>query len=340
MCKRPMGEIGVALVGCGFIGAVHARSWSKVKGARLVATVNAIEGKAKRVAEDYGASHYFTDYTKVLDMKEVDIVDVCTPTYTHREIAVAAVKSGKHVLCEKPIATRLRDADEMVQAARKAGVKFMVAHVLRFWPEYVEAKRIVDSGALGEPRIARACRLSPFPEWAPWHKDRRLSGGVFVDMSIHDVDFLRWAMGEVEEVFAGGGTLRTRDSTSHDYAHAILKFGNGAIAYVEGSWVQPLGFPFTTYLEIVGTEGMLTVDNREPAAVRVYSPRAPPAAFTPFEEDGYDREVKHFYECVVKDKEPLVTGEEARRTLEVVLAAVKSIDEGKPVRLPLTSEVL
>jgi predicted dehydrogenase len=335
-----MGELGVAIVGCGFIGGVHARAWSKVKGAKLVAAVDIIEGRAKKLAEDYKIPYRFTDYTKVLEMKEVDIVDVCTPTYTHREIAVAAAKSGKHVLVEKPIALRLRDADEMVQAAKSAGVKFMVAHVLRFWPEYVEAKRIVDSGMLGEPRIARAYRQSPFPEWAPWHKDRRLSGGVFVDMSIHDVDFLRWALGEVEEVFARGGTLKTPDSTSHDYTHAILKFKSGAIAYVEGSWIQPPGFPFTTYLEIVGTKGMLTVDNQSPAALRVFRPNAPPAAFTPFEEDGYDREVRHFYECVVEDREPAVTGEEARKTLEVVLAALKSVDEGKPVKLPLTGEVL
>ncbi len=335
-----MGELGVALIGCGFIGGVHARAWSKVRGAKLVAAVDIIGGRAKKLAADYRVPHWLTDYTKALDMEEVDIVDVCTPTYTHAEIAIAAAKSGKHVLVEKPIALRLRDADEMVAAARRAGVKFMVAHCLRFWPEYVEAKRLVESGAIGEPRIARAYRLSPFPEWALWHKDRRLSGGVFVDMSIHDVDFLRWALGEVEEVFARGGTLRTPDATTHDYTHAILKFRSGAIAYVEGSWIQPPGFPFTTYLEIVGTRGMLTVDNRSPAALLAFRPSAPPAVYTPFEEDAYDREIRHFYECVAKDLEPAVPGEEARRTLEVALAALKSVDEGKPVRLPLAGEVL
>ncbi|RLE87165.1 MAG: gfo/Idh/MocA family oxidoreductase [Thermoprotei archaeon] len=335
-----MEELGVALIGCGFIGGVHLGSWKRVKGAKLVAVVDIIEGRAKRAAEEYGVPNYFTDYSKVLEMKEVDIVDVCTPTYTHAEIAVAAMKSGKHVMCEKPIALRLREADEMIQTAKKAGVKFMVAHCLRFWPEYVAAKRIVDEGTIGEPRIARAYRLSPFPEWAPWHKDRRLGGGVFVDMSIHDVDFLRWALGDIESVYARGGVLKTRDSTAHDYTHAILKFKNGAIAYVEGSWIQPPGFPFTTYLEIVGTKGMLTVDNHSTSAVRIFRPGAPPTDFTPVEEDAYYKEIKHFYECVVEDKEPMVTGEEARKTLEVVLAAVKSIEEGKPVKLPLGGEVL
>ncbi len=335
-----MGELGVAVIGCGFIGNVHLRAWSKVKGSRIIAAVDLIGGKAKRAAEAYKAPYWLTDYTKVLEMREVDIVDVCTPTYTHAEIVVSAAKSGKHVLCEKPIALRLSDADDMIGAARKAGVKFMVAHCLRFWPEYVESKRLVESGAIGEPRIARAYRLSPFPEWAPWHKDRRLGGGVFVDMSIHDVDFLRWAMGEVEEVFARGGTLKTADSTSHDFTHAILKFKSGAIAYVEGSWIQPPGFPFTTYLEIVGTHGMLAVDNHSPAALKVYRPGEPPAVYTPFEEDAYDKEVKHFYECIVRDLEPAVPGEEAKKTLEVTLAAVKSVDEGRPIKLPLEGEVL
>lgn len=335
-----MEGLGVAIIGCGFIGDVHFKAWSKVKGARITAAVDLIGGRAKKAAETYGASHWFTDYTKVLEMKEVDIIDVCTPTYTHAEIVVNAAKSGKHILCEKPIALRLSDSDDMIKAARKAGVKLMVAHCLRFWPEYVETKRLVEGEAIGEPRIARAYRLSSFPEWAPWHKDRRLSGGVFVDMSIHDVDFLRWVIGEVKEVFARGGTLKTADSTSHDFTHAILRFKNETIAYVEGSWMQPAAFPFTTYLEIVGTHGMLTVDNQSTAALKVYRSSGSPAAYIPFEENAYDKEVKHFYECVVKDLEPAVPGEEARKTLEVTLAAVKSVDEGKPIKLPLEGEVL
>ncbi|MCS7104078.1 MAG: Gfo/Idh/MocA family oxidoreductase [Thermofilaceae archaeon] len=335
-----MGGLGVAVIGCGFISGVHLRAWKKIPDVKLLAVVDVIEGKAKKAAQDFDVPHRFTDYHKVLDMKDVEIVDICTPTYTHAEIAIAAAKNGKHVLVEKPIALKLREADEMIEAARKAGVKFMVAHCLRWWPEYVEAKQLVENGAIGEPRIARAYRHSSFPEWTFWHKDRRLSGGVFVDMSIHDVDYLRWVLGEVEEVYARGGVLKTPDSTSHDYTHAILKFRDGAIAYVEGSWIQPVGFPFSTYLEIVGTKGMLTVDSQSPASLRIYKPNMPPAIYTHFEEDAYDKEIRHFYECVSEDREPAVTGEEARKTLEVVLAAVKSVDSGRPVRLPLEGEVI
>ena len=335
-----MGGVGVAVVGCGFISGVHLSGWRRIRGVELVAVADLIEGRAKYAAERYRVPHYYTDYSRVIEMEEVDVVDVCTPTYTHAEISIAAMKSGKHVLVEKPIALRLKEADEMIGTAKREGVKFMVAHCLRFWPEYVAAKRVVEEGSIGEPRIARAYRLSGFPEWAPWHRDARLGGGVFVDMSIHDVDFLRWVMGEVERVYARGGVLSTPDSTAYDYVHAVLRFESGAIAYVEGSWIQPRGFPFTTYLEIVGTKGMLTVDNHTTAALKVYRPGAPPIDYTPVREDAYYREIRHFYECVVKDEEPAVTGEEARRTLEVVLAAVKSVKEGKPVKLPLEGEVL
>lgn len=335
-----MEELKVAVVGCGFIGNVHLGAWRRVKGVRVEAVVDVLEERARSASEKFGVPRLYTDYKAVLEDDGIDIVDVCTPTYTHAEITIAAAKSGKHVVCEKPIALRLGEADAMINACRKAGVKFMVAHCLRFWPEYVAVKGILGRGELGEARIARAYRLSGFPAWAPWHRDERLGGGVFVDMSIHDVDFLRWCLGEVDRVYARGGVLGSASSTALDYVHAVIRFKLGAIAFVEGSWVQPPGFPFTTYLEVVGTRGMLTVDNQSTAAVTVYRPGAPPSSFTPYSDDAYYRELEHFASCVREDREPSVTGEEARRTLEVALAAVKSVKTGSPVSLPLGGEVI
>lgn len=335
-----MAKYGVAVIGCGFISAFHIPSWKRLLGSDVVAVVDIIEERAKGAAEKYGVEKWFTDYKRVLDLNNVDIIDVCTPTYTHAEIAIDSMKSGKHVLVEKPISLKLREADEMISTARRENVKFMVAHCLRFWPEYVVIKRIVERGDIGEPRVARAYRQSGFPLWAPWHKDINLGGGVFVDMSIHDVDTLRWVVGEVEEVYARGGVLKTEGSTAYDFAHALLRFKNGAIAYVEGSWVQPEGYPFSTYMEIVGTGGALKVDNHTTSAVRVFKKGQPPVDYTPASEDAYFLEIKHFLRCVDRDEEPAVGGEEARRTLEVALAAVKSIRENKPIKLPLREEVI
>jgi len=335
-----MGKIKVAVIGCGFIAtAEHLPSFKQLEDVEITAVVDIIEERARKAAETFKVSKWYTDYTKVIEMKDIDVVDVCTPTYTHCEITVAALKSGKHVVCEKPIALKLKEADEMINTAKKEGLKFMVAHCLRFWPEYVRVKDLVESGAIGEPRIARAYRQSSFPAWAPWHKKLEMGGGVFIDMSIHDVDFLRWVLGEVEEVYAQGGVLLYKDSTAPDYVHALLKFKSGAIAYVEGSWIMPEGFPFTTYLEIAGTKGLLTVDNHYTASLKVFKKNSC-ADYTPQTEDAYFLELKHFIECVKEDKEPLVTGEEAKKTLEVVLAALKSLKEGRPVKLPLSEEVI
>ncbi len=335
-----MGSLGVAVVGAGFASRLHLPHWRRMRGVKLVAIVDIMEERARTMAEAFNADNWFTDYTKVLELDEVDIIDVCTPTYNHKTIVIDGAKAGKHIICEKPIALRLRDADAMIEVTKRQGVKFMVAHCLRFWPEYVRARELVLRGEVGEPRVARAYRRSTFPKWAPWHKDMNLGGGVFVDMSIHDVDFLRWTLGEVEEVYARGGVLKHRDSNAYDYVHAILRFKGGAVAYVEGSWIMPETHPFSTYLEIAGTGGLLRVDNHETSALRVFRTEGTPEDYTPIVRDAYYLELRAFVDCVLKDGEPPVPGEEARRSLEVVLAAVKSIREGRPIRLPLRGEVL
>ena len=219
-----MSKVKVAVVGCGFIAnAAHLPSLKRIENVEIAAVVDIIEERARKAAEEFKADKWFTDYTKVLDMKDIDVIDVCTPTYTHCEITVASLKAGKHVVCEKPISLKLREANEMIETAKKENMRFMVAHCLRFWPEYVRVKRLVEEGAIGEPRIARAYRQSGFPMWAPWHKKIEYGGGVFIDMSIHDVDFLRWVLGEVYEVYAQGGVLLHKDSTAPDYVHALLR---------------------------------------------------------------------------------------------------------------------
>lgn len=334
-----MGKVGVAVIGAGFIAQVaHLPAWSKLEGTELIAVVRRSEARAKEVAERFGAKYYFTDYLKALKLEEVDVVDICTPTYTHREIAVSAAEHGKHIILEKPIALKLRDADAIISAAKRYGVKLMVAHCLRFWPEYVKVWELVKEGRVGNVRISRAYRISSLPDWAPWFPYEKLSGGVIVDMGIHDIDYLRWLMGEVVEVFARGRRVR-EGIEALDYVHVLLKFKSGSIAYVESNWAMPKGFPLTTYLEVVGDEGMVVVDNRSTTTLTVEG-RGVRKSYTPLGEDAYYLEVKAFLNAVLEDREPPVPGEEARRSLEVALAALKSAKEGKPIKLPLREEVI
>ncbi|HID91197.1 TPA: Gfo/Idh/MocA family oxidoreductase [Candidatus Bathyarchaeota archaeon] len=337
-----MRKVRVAVIGSGFVARnFHLPALERMPEAEVAAVVDARPERARGAAERFGIKRWFTDHADALELEDVDVALVCTPTYTHREIVLCACAHGKHVLCEKPVALRLRDVDEMTDEARRAGVKFMVGHCLRFWPEYVRVRQLIDDGEIGEPVMARAYRQSSWPVWGleGWYEDIRKSGGVAVDLSIHDVDFLRWVFGDVERVYAQGGCLIRRDVTAHDYVQALLRFGGGEIAYVEGSWAMPEGYPFSTYLEVAGTQGLITVDNQTTAALRIYA-KGRREALTPVSEDAYFLELRHFIDCVVNDREPAVPGGEARKSLEISLAVLKSVKEGRPVSLPLKEEVL
>lgn len=338
-----MEKVKVLVVGTGFICRMeHLPALGKMPDVELVGIVSRSRERARELAERYRIKGYYSDYEEALEDSGCDAVDVTWPTYLHKYAVVEAAKRGKHVIVEKPIALRLKDADEMILEAKKAHVKFMVAHCLRYWPEYVAIKRLVEAGEVGEPRVARAYRLSEYPPWSPeaWHKYMSKSGGVIVDLSIHDIDYLRWLMGEVDTVFARGGTYGPHGGDAIDYAHIVLKFKSGAIGYVEGSWIMPKGYGLYTYFELAGTKGLLTVEPRAVASVTVYKPGAGRQELVPHSDNAYYLELRAFIDSVKRDVEPPISGEEAKRSLEVALAAIKSIYTGEPVKLPLTEEVI
>ncbi|MFP3195161.1 MAG: Gfo/Idh/MocA family oxidoreductase, partial [Caldivirga sp.] len=268
------------------------------------------------------------DWRSVVHDPSIDVVLVATPTYTHRAIAEEAIKAGKHVMLEKPIALTVKDGEELVKAYEAGGVKLMVAHCLRFWPEYVRARELMMAGRVGEPRVARAYRLSSHP--GRWFRFQELSGGVAVDMSIHDLDYLRWTLGEVKRVYAVGGTYSSDSATSIDHFMATLEFENGAVAYVEGSWAMPRNFPFTTYLEIVGTKGLLTVDNQSTSTIEAYIDNSY-YRYGPIYRNAYYLEWVAFLDWLNKGVKPPIEPSDAVEALRLALAINKSITEGRVV---------
>ncbi|MEM3648870.1 MAG: Gfo/Idh/MocA family oxidoreductase, partial [Thermoproteota archaeon] len=165
------GRIGVCLVGCGFIGSTHAERWRQISESKLVGCVDLEKERARFFEETYGFQESGEDLDRFLSLDTVDVVDVCTPTYTHKDIVLKCLEQGKHVIVEKPISLKLSDAREMIRRAADSKLKLMVAHVLRFWGEYVLANRLIRDSAIGEPSVARAYRQSAFPNWAweNWH---------------------------------------------------------------------------------------------------------------------------------------------------------------------------
>jgi len=339
-------KIGVVVVGYGFMGTTHLESWSLIPEARILGVVGRHKAKAQHIAKKYKVKVY-PSLESAIKKREVDVVDICTPTFTHCPLVVQAAEAGKHVFVEKPIALTLRDADAMIKAAERSRVKFMVAHCLRFFPEYMKVKEIVSQGTIGEPVMARAHRSGPLPRWGRdnWFSDKSKSGGVAVDLAIHDVDFLRWCFSdEVRRVYASVNRLVRKGGTSSDHALIILRFKQDAIAHVEASWAVPDQAPFTTYFELAGTKGWLSVDNSSVVPVTVmsngrvdrFSPDTMPwITGMPFPIDPYYRETRHFIDCIIKDEQPVTGGREARSSLEVCLAALQSANTQGPVDLPL-----
>jgi UDP-N-acetylglucosamine 3-dehydrogenase len=335
-----MKRIGIA--GAGLTGGMHAARWVHLPVA-LAGFYTRTPEHAQAAAERYGG-RAFPSLQALLDA--VDVVDVCTPTPAHKDIVLAAAAAGKDIVCEKPIARHLRDAEAMIATCEASGVRLFMAHVVRFFPEYVRAKEILDSGRLGRPGVIRTARGGNFPnpETQNWYVDFEQGGGVILDMLIHDIDYARWCFGEVERVFARGLTFG--DIKDADHVVLTARFQNGAIGHLEGSWAFPPG-NFRTRLEISGDAGLLEVDSldRPPIDVMLKQEETASAAGVPVPEspmdpanDPYHREIAHFLSCLESGQEFLASPQDGLEALRIGLAAIQSLRTGQPEDLATFEE--
>jgi predicted dehydrogenase len=256
------------------------------------------------------------------------------PTPIHRALAEQAAAAGKHVFCEKPIALTVADAMAMTEACHRAGVRLMVGHVVRFFPEYARIQGLLTEGAIGQVGVARVSRVNAYPyAGRSWYADFDQSGGPIVDLMIHDLDTLRWYFGEVERVYARGLSYsQYRDKV--DYALAILRFAGGEIAHVETSWAHT---SFRTAIEIAGSDGIIRHASDETVTLRIEQTTAPEAAAgvqvprSPLPESPYQTELRHFVDRLADGAPFLTDGEEATRSLALALAVLESVRTGKAV---------
>jgi predicted dehydrogenase len=334
----------VALIGAGNMGKTHAWQWSLVPDAEIVSVLACTKAESKSVADTHGASAYeFDEFDALLGETKPDIVDICTPTPTHRAYIERAAAARKAIFCEKPLARTMPDCDAVVAAVERSGIPFMAGHVLRYFPEYASAKRLVDSGAVGKPATIRTARMASMPDpdktlAESWYKDPRQSGGVLLDMIIHDFDWLRFTFGPVNRVFAKGLYNNPKYIGDMDYALVTLRFDSGAVAHVTGSWAHPGGF--RTSLEIVGDSGMIEHDNAKTAPLTVATrgnsmtngvivPESPQIPT----ENPYYMELQAFVDALNAGTTPPVTVYDAYEATRIALAALKSIETGKVITL-------
>ena len=331
--------VKVVIVGCGFMGETHAAGYAESKNAEIVGFVDVAAKARKRLAGRFGGRDY-VNLEEALAAEEADAVDICLPTDLNYEHARSAARAGKHVMLEKPIALDLATADAIIRHVRRKKLVFMVGHVLRFWPEYVAIKKLVDSGKLGKVVTAEAVRLCQSPVWSPWFLEPKRGGGGILNLGIHDIDFLNWLFGRPRTVFAAGE--KVRGGVYHDL-ETLLVYPKGVAASAKTCMTMPKGYPFTMMLRVRGTKGTVELIFRAggnletrggaQSELMFYPEKGRPVRPKVKAGDGYKEEVAYFVECVKGGRQPeIATGADARLALKVALTAVESAKTGRALR--------
>ncbi len=309
------------------MGNAHARQYRKMPGVELgYRERNHV--RADSFKNTFGAT-YFESIDALLDW--ADVIDICLPTDVHPEYAHKAIAAGKPLFLEKPIARTIVEAEEIVEAAAKAGVTLMIGHVVRFFPEFALARKMVLEGAVGKPAAIRTRRGGGAPKGSlGWFMDHERSGGVLLDLAIHDFDWLQWTFGKVKFLYSR--SLGAQTGQGPDYALTTLTFESGAVAHVEATWMDPAGF--RTMFDIAGSEGLLEFDSRKTPALKtvttestVYEPSLAP------DEDPYYLELKSFLDAVENGTPVPITGEDGLVALRLSLAALESARTGQVITL-------
>jgi len=326
-----------AVIGTGGMGGHHARNLANLPEVELTWLVDVDLPRAEALAAEIGGKPT-ASMEEAFASDDVDAVLIALPTFLHRQATELAASYGKHVFCEKPIARTSEDGQAMVDACEKAGVTFMVGHVVRFFPEYERLKQLLDEGTLGQIATVRAYRTNPpVMERSPWFADVEKNGGVVLDLMIHEIDTLRWFFGDVERVYAQGLSFLPIHE-KRDYTQASIRFRSGVIAHVEATWAHAT---HRTFIEIAGQYGLATYQS-EDAATLVIEPTdgiewlptgtkvAQRTYLKPSAAAPHLKEVRHFIECLRTGEPVRIDGVEATKALTVANAVLESMRTGKP----------
>ncbi len=328
----------IGLIGAGRIGQLHAENLRcRLPEAQLVMVTDASEAAARACAERQGVAAHGTDYRQILARKDIEALAVCSPTDTHVQIIEEAAAAGKHIFCEKPIDPDLGRIDGALAAVRKAGVVFQVGFNRRFDASFARIRRAIVAGEIGTPHQLRITSRDPGP---PPIEYVRVSGGIFMDMTIHDFDMAQFLIGDaVEEIYATGGVRvdpAIGEAGDLDTVTIVLKFRGGATGVIENCRKAVYGYD--QRVEVFGSGGRIEAENRYPNTTTISDGRSvhrelPLHFFLDRYTDSYIDELRAFVKAVREGGPSPVSGEEARVPVVMALAARRSWKENRPVRL-------
>ncbi len=329
--------VRVGLIGAGRIGAVHGRTIAtRIPSARIVRVADPLPDAARALARELEIPVADIDAAAVFQDPAVDAVLICSSTDAHADQVIAAARAGKHIFCEKPLDLDLKRLDEVLSVVARSGVKLQVGFNRRFEPDFARMQEVIAAGGIGIPEILRITSRDPAP---PPPSYVAVSGGMFLDMTVHDLDMARFLMGrEVTEVHVTAGVMvdpAIGDSGDVDTALLSLRFEGGAIGAIDNS--RRAAYGYDQRAEVHGSLGMIRNRNHAPDEVLLTtgagtSAPLPHHFFMTRYLASYEAEIRAFVEAMVGDTTPPAGGEDARQALILGLAAKRSVATGAPVR--------
>lgn len=332
-----MQKIKVGIIGAGRIGQVHAKSITyHIPQAQLVAISDIYEEGAKKVAEELGIPNYYKNYHEILNDPSIDAVLICSSTDTHADIACEAAAAGKHIFCEKPVDLTVAKIKKVIEAVDKAGVKLQIGFNRRYDHNFAYIKQLEKDGKIGRIQTVKITSRDPEPPSIDYVK---VSGGIFLDMTVHDFDMARFIGGEVEEVYANATVMvdpAIGEAGDVDTALVALKFTSGAIGVIDNC--RKASYGYDQRLEVFGSKGQASAVNDTPTNVAFIDENGsvtdkPLYFFLERYMQSFTDEMTQFIDCVINDKPTQTTVYDGLEALRLGLAAKKSVAEHRPVKL-------
>jgi myo-inositol 2-dehydrogenase / D-chiro-inositol 1-dehydrogenase len=327
----------IGIVGFGRIGRIHYETVKKLKEAEVVAVADPFADEMVEIFNQYGVEAFSKDFNAIIKNPEIDTVLICSPTDTHAEIAIAAAKAGKDIFCEKPIDLNIQRVEEVLAEVKNAGVAFQVGFNRRFDPNFEKAKKATNNGDIGQVHVIKITSRDPE---APPLSYVKSSGGIFVDMTIHDFDMARFlASSEPVQVYAVGDALINKDILQYDdidTAIITITFENGAMAVIDNS--RQAAYGYDQRIEVFGSKGMVKCENNTPTQTTLFTNDGvlqdkPLYFFLERYQESFEEELVQFFNALEKGEETPVVGQDGLGALLLAVAAKKSLEENRPVKI-------
>ena len=329
----------VAIIGGGFISNIHAQCYKNL-GIKIEAMADISEKVRQEFEEKYNCKTYSSAEEMLENVSDnIDLVDICAPTFLHEELILLALKYNKHVICEKPLSINIDFVENIIDKFENNNRYLMTAQVLRFWAEYVKIKEWIEEGVFGNIKLVSAMRLAQHPK-SEWFYNPKKSGGGIFELHIHDIDFLCYLFGDVKEVYANGSK---DENESWDFINSLIKFKNGISASAQGIFGITDNYPFTANMKVIGDKATaeyslsagvnLDSDGKQSNSLILYRKGKEPIIENIKSKDAYELELEYFIDCVKNNKKPeIVSLDSIKRTIKTINCLIESLESGNIVK--------